>query len=283
MERKLTGGKPKLALPAGTVDTQMHVYLDGYPSAPRGVALPNGRAGIAEYRQVMAWLGISRVVVTQANAHQFDNSNLIAALAYFGPIARGVAVVTGATTDSEMQRLHGAGVRGARIMDLPGGATGLGRLPEVNARAATFGWCLAVQFDGSHILDHLPMLEGIEGRYMIDHHGKFFCGVTADDPRVAAVKRLIDRGNCWFKLAGCYESPRSGPPRFEDIGAVARVIVAHAPERVIWGTNWPHNQARTEAEYPDDGALLDLLLDWAPDPIDRQRILVRNPEDLFGF
>jgi len=270
-------------MPPGAIDTQMHVYLAGYPSAPGGVPVPKGRAGLGEYRQLMDWLGIGRVVVTQGNAHRFDNSNLVAALESFGGIARGVAVVTGETSDAELERLHGAGVRGARIMDLPGGAVGLAGVPEVNARAATAGWVMAVQFDGSHILEHLPLLERIEGRWILDHHGKFFCGVTPKDPRVAAVKRLIDRGNCWFKLAGCYESSRSGGPGYDDIGAVARAIVAHAPERVIWGTNWPHNQATSEADYPDDAALLDLLLGWAPDPADRHSILVGNPEPLFGF
>ncbi len=281
MERRLTGPKPALAMPPGATDTQMHVYLDGFPAQPGGPPLPRGRAGIAEYRQVMGWLGIERVVVTQGNAHQFDNGNLLAALRALGPVARGVAVVTGTTSEAELQRLHAAGVRGARIMDLPGGAAGLSRLAEVNARIRGTGWVMAVQFDGSHILDHLPLLEAIEGRFILDHHGKFFCGVTPDDPRVAAVRRLVDRGNCWFKLAGCYESSLGGPPRYEDVGAVARTIVAHAPERVIWGTNWPHNQATSAADYPDDGALLDLLLDWAPSAADRRRILVDNPGELF--
>jgi len=281
MERRITGPKPRLKMPAGAVDTQMHLYLDGFPARPGGPLLPRGRAGPAEYRSVMDWLGIERVVVTQGNAHQFDNGNLVAALAALGPIARGVAVVTGETDDAELQRLHDAGVRGARIMDLPGGAVGLSQLAEVDARVRALDWVLAVQFDGSNILDHLPKLEAIRGRFILDHHGKFFCGVTPEDPRVNAVRRLIDRGNCWFKLAGCYESSRSGPPDYADIGAVARAIVAHAPERVIWGTNWPHNQATSEADYPDDAALLDLLLDWAPSEADRRRILVTNPSGLF--
>jgi D-galactarolactone isomerase len=283
MKRKLSGEKPKLVMPAGAIDTQMHAYLDGFAAQPGGMPLPKGRAGVAEYRAVMDWLGIERVVVTQGNAHQFDNKNLLAALTSLGPTSRGVALVTDETSVAELERLHAAGVRGARIMDLPGGAVGLDRLGEVNARVSGLGWCVAVQFDGSHIPEHLPMLERIEGRYIIDHHGKFFCGVTPDDPRVEAVKRLIDRGNCYFKLAACYESSKFGPPHYEDIGKVAKAIVAFAPERVIWGTNWPHNAATREEDYPDDAHLLDLLLDWAPAVADRRRILVENPADLFGF
>jgi D-galactarolactone isomerase len=283
MERRFTGPKPRLAMPAGAVDTQMHVYLDGYPSAPGGIPVPEGKVGIAEYRQVMDWLGIERVVVTQANAHMFDHANLLAALEAFGPAARGIATITGATPEAELERLHAAGVRGARIMDLPGGAVPLKRLPEVSPRAAALGWALAVQFDGTHILDHLPLLESIEGRYIIDHHGKFFCGVTPEDPRVAAVKRLIDRGNCWFKFAGCDESSKAGPPDFEDIGAVATAMAAHAPERIIWGTNWPHNLAKRPEDYPDDGHILDLLLEWAPSGEVRRKILVESPATLFDF
>ncbi|MFN3953987.1 MAG: amidohydrolase family protein [Pararhodobacter sp.] len=261
----------------------MHVYLDGFAAQPGGPGLPPGRAGAAEYRQVMDWLGLERVVVTQGNAHQFDNANLLTALAEFGDIARGVAVVTGATRDAELEALHAAGVRGARVMDLPGGAVGLARLAEVDARARSLDWVLAVQFDGTHLRTHLPRLEAVKSRFIIDHHGKFFDGIAPGDPRIEALKHLIDRGNCWFKLAGCYESSRAGGPEYADVGAVAREIVAHAPERVIWGTNWPHNAASTPEAYPDDAALLDLLLDWAPDPAWQRQILVDTPTRLFGF
>lgn len=283
MQRKLTGEPPRLAMPPGAVDTQMHLYLEGFPARPGGPPLPLGRAGIPEYKQVMHWLGIERVVVTQGNAYQFDNGCLLEAVRRLGGKARGVAVVTGDTSEADLQRLAEAGIRGARIMDLPGGAAGLSHLAAVDARVAPLGWCIAVQFDGSHILDHMALLESVRSRFVIDHHGKVFSGVEPGDPQVDAVKRLIDRGNGYFKLAGCYESSRSGGPDYADIGAVAREIVAHAPERVIWGTNWPHNMARTAEDYPDDGALLDLLLDWAPDEAVRRRILVDTPAELFGF
>jgi len=277
------GEPPRLVMPPGAIDTQMHLYLDGFPAQPGGPPLPLGRAGIPEYEQVMRWLGLERVVVTQGNAYQFDNSCLVEALRRLGDMARGVAVVTGDMSAQELQRLAEAGVRGARIMDLPGGAVGLSHLAAVDVLVAPLGWCIAVQFDGSHILDHMALLESVRSRYIIDHHGKFFAGAAPGDRQVDAVKRLLDRGNCYFKLAGCYESSRTGGPTYADIGAVTREIVAHAPDRVVWGTNWPHNMARAEADYPDDGALLDLLLDWVPDAAVRRMILVDTPADLFGF
>lgn len=283
MQRTLSGPAPRLKAPAGAIDTQMHCYLPGFPSAPGAIPLPAGDTGPDAYRQVMAWLGIERVVVVQGNAHGADNSNLCAVLENFGPVARGVGVITPATTDVELERLHAAGIRGARIMDLPGGAVGLDALEPVAAMAHDMGWTLNVQFDGGGIEALEPRLAAIPGRYVIDHHGKFFAGAAPGDAKIAALLRLIDRGNAHFKLAGCYESSKTGGPGYDDVSAVARAVVAHAPGRVIWGSNWPHNLIKTPELYPSDADLMDLLLDWAPDEGDRRRILVDTPAALYGF
>ncbi|MDD2870162.1 amidohydrolase family protein [Neomegalonema sp.] len=274
-----------LDLPPGTIDTQMHAYLPGFPPLPGGPGLPAGDLPTPElYRATMRELGISRVVVTQANAHQKDNSCLLACLADFGAISRGVAVIDGTESDAELERLAQAGVVGARIMDLPGGAVGLEHLEAVDARAAELGWMMAVQFDGSQIVGRLPRLEALRSRWVFDHHGKFFSGAAPDGPEVAAVLRLIDRGRMWFKFAGCYESSRLGGPDFADVAALSRVIAAHAPERILWGTNWPHNLARVRGEpLPDDALLAATALDWLPDAAARRRALVGNPQELYGF
>lgn len=282
IERKLTGRKPVINLPNGTIDTQMHMYLPGFPAQEGGPPLPPGLPGPDEYRQVMDWLGIDRVVITQGNAHQFDNGNLVAALREMGSVSRGIAVVTAETDDTEMKALHDAGVRGARIMDLPGGATPLSRLMEIDERAHAFGWCVAVQFDGTHLLDHAERLATIRSRWILDHHGKFFDGLKPNDPRIDTVKRLIDTGRCWFKFAGCYESSKSGPPDYEDVGKVAREIAAYAPERIVWGTNWPHNLIQETEDYPDDAAILDTVVGWIPEK-HRRTVLVDNPAGLFDF
>lgn len=284
IERTYSGEKPRTALPRGTIDTQMHMYLPGFPALPGGPGLPLDPLPTPDdYRQTMDWLGIDGVVVTQGNAHQLDNGCLLACLAEMGDLARGVAVITGDTSDTEMARLSDAGIVGARIMDLPGGAVGLSQLEEVDARASAHGWMMAVQFDGSHILDHEARLAALRSRWILDHHGKFFAGVTPDSPQVDAVKRLIDGGQCWFKFAGCYESSRSGGPDYPDIAAVARVIADYAPERIIWGTNWPHNGAKVSADYPNDAALTDTVLSWFSSEANRTLALVNNPESLFGW
>ncbi len=281
LRRKLDGGPPRTSMPNGAIDTQCHLYLPDYPAVPGAVSVPEGCPGPNDYRVVMRRLGVDRTVVTQGNAHGFDNASLLACLREMGPVARGVAVVTGETSDAEMQRLSDGGIVGARIMDLPGGAVGLDQLEAVDARAEAFAWMLAIQFEGSKILEHETRLAGLRSRWVLDHHGKFFAGVTPESAQVDAVKRLIDGGRCWFKFAACYESSLSGGPAYSDVGAVARTIASYAPDRIIWGTNWPHNMIRRSEDYPDDAELLDLAMGWIPDDRGRQLALVDNPRELF--
>lgn len=280
IERKLSGTPPEPRLPKGAVDTQMHMYLPGHPALPGGPGLPaDPLPDPAAYRKAMNWLGIDRVVVTQGNAHQKDNSCLLACLEEMGDAACGVAVIDETTGDADMALLAGAGIVGARIMDLPGGAVNLSHLEAVDARAHAAGWMIAVQFDGNDFLKHLPALEKIRSRWVFDHHGKFFRGVDPDGPEINALLKLIDHGNVWFKFAGAYESSREGWP-YEDVATHSRRIAAHAPERIVWGTNWPHNMIRDTANYPDDAKMADLVLGWLPEN-NREKALVRNPEELY--
>ncbi|KQS75303.1 amidohydrolase [Rhizobium sp. Leaf384] len=282
--RPLSGPAPKTVFPSGAVDSQMHMYLPGYPAQPGGPDLPAGSLPDADqYRAFMAWLGIDRVIITQGNAHQRDNENLIACLAEMGNVARGVAVIDATTSERELDRLSAAGVVGVRIMDLPGGAVGLDALETVDAMAASRGWMLAVQFDGNRILDHAPRLKALKARWVFDHHGKFFAGATPDGPEITALRQLMDGGRCWFKFAGAYESSRTGGPDYADVAAFSKVLAAHAPERIVWGSNWPHNLAKTQDAYPDDVALTDTVLGWIGDEAAVRQALVDNPEELFGL
>ncbi|EPX75471.1 amidohydrolase family protein [Salipiger mucosus] len=282
IERKLTGAAPATPMPKGACDTQMHLYLPGYAMRADGVGVPQDPLpDPAMYRRVMDWLGLDRVVITHGNAHGDDNENLLACLAEMGECARGVAVIRPGTPAAEIARLAEGGVTGARIMDLPGGAVGLEDLEAVDAIAADAGWTVAVQFDGSHLPELEPRLAKLRSRWILDHHAKIFSGATPE--HVAVIKRLVDRGNCWFKFAACYESSRAGGPDYPDIAEVARDVARHAPERIVWGTNWPHNMAKSAEDYPDDAALLDLAMSWLPDEQARRQVLVETPEALFGF
>jgi D-galactarolactone isomerase len=274
------GPPPALKAPTGTTDTHMHIFDDRFPQAPGGPVQPS--ASVAEYEVVRRRLGIDRVVVVQANAYRTDNSCLEDALAQMGARARGVAAVTPDVADAELERLTGLGVRGARIMDLGGGPVGTDRLPAVAGRVGPFGWHTIVQFDGREMAEKESLLASLPGTYIIDHAGKFLTPVGVDSEPFRALLRLVDRGNCYVKLSACYETSQSGPPDYADVGALSKALASHAPERMLWASNWPHVGA-THANHPDDARMLDLLLDWAPDADVRHRILVGNPAELYGF
>lgn len=279
--RPLEGPAPALSTPPGTTDCHIHLYLPGFEAQPGGPAIPE-LATVEDYQKVQQRLGLERVVVTQPNAYQRDNRVLIKALGQLGPErARGVAAVAPDASDDDLKTWHEAGVRGARIMQLPGGAVTIKDMAAVEKRIRAMGWHLMVQFNGQELEQHLEALKAIECEYIIDHIGKFMPPVPADDARVDEILRLLDRGNAWFKICAGYEASLTGGPGYEDVGAIAQRVIAHAPERILWGTNWPHvGVARTD--YPSDAEQLDVLLEWAT-PEQRQKILVDNPAALYGF
>jgi D-galactarolactone isomerase len=279
--RPLTGPAPALKAPARATDCHIHLYLPGFEPQPGGPLIAE-LAAVEDYAVVQKRLGLERVILTQSNAYQFDNGSTLAALEQIGPErARAVIAVSPDMTVSELEHLHASGVRGARIMNLPGGAVKIADMKPVERLCRSVGWSMIVQFNGREIDQHIDALRSIETDYVIDHIGKFIDPVPADDPRVDEILRLIDRGNAWFKLCGCYETSLTGAPDFADIAAIAKRVINHAPDRIIWGSNWPHVGVPRE-RYPDDAVLLDILLDWAT-PDQRQKILVDNPARLYGF
>lgn len=279
--RPLGGPPPRLKTPAGATDCHMHIYMPGTRAQPGGPPIAEW-ATPDDYAVVQKRLGLDRVVITQSNAYQFDNTSTLAALDAIGrQRARAVIAVSPEATIAELEALDARGVRAARIMDLPGGAVPISRIRPVERLVREVGWSLMVQFNGRDLDRHFDTLAALEADYVIDHLGKFIDPVPADDPRVDGILRLIDRGNAWFKIAGAYETSLAGPPDFADVAPIARRIVAHAPERVVWGSNWPHVGVPRSA-YPDDATLIDNLLDWAPADVIR-RILVDNPARLYGF
>ena len=281
MARPLTGMKPRIVAPPGSCDTQIHCYAAKYPKHPDGPR-PPADATPEHYRQLQHWLGTERVVVVQANAYGDDNSCTMDAVAALGiDKARAVVVVKTGVKDAEIERLTKAGARGLRIMCLPGGHLKWDVMDEMIARVRPFGWHPIIQFDGREFPERAAQLERITGDYVIDHTGKFLEPVPPDHPGFRTLLRLLDTGRCWLKLCGPYETSKAGPPAYGDVGALARAAVKAAPERMIWGSNWPHVGAPDNP--PDDAGLLDLLLDWAPDERVRRRILVDNPATLYGF
>ncbi len=167
-------------------------------------------------------------------------------------------------------------------MDLPGGAVPFTALAGIDRLTRVRDMMIAIQFDGNTLADKFAQLMNVRSRFVIDHHGKFFKPVSPHGPEVDMIKKLLDKGNCWFKFAGCYESSIMGGPHYDDVAEIALVISEYAPERIVWGTNWPHNSCTTTQTYPDDMTLLDLALSWIPAKY-HQKVLAENPEELYGF
>ena len=283
MFRKLSGNSPKIALPTGAIDCHMHFFdKSKYSAQPGGPDAPED-ALISHYDQVRKWLGIDRLVVTQGNCYQRDNRCTLEVLEHYGARARAIVAVDRSITDAELQWMTDLGVRGARIMNIMKGAVGLDQLLQVNRRVIAFDWSLILQFDGREILEHFSLLEKIEGTYVIDHIGKFLEPVEVESEQFKALLRLIDKGNCYVKIAACYETSQVGYPGYSDVAILAQRLIEYAPDRVIWGTNWPHLMSSSADTYPNDVHLLDLVNDWAGTESNRYKLFVQNPATVYGF
>ena len=227
----------------------MHIYDPRFRAAPSWpIALPY--APVAAYRTVQRQLGVERAVVVQPNGYAFDNACTEDALRQMGGSVRGIATVRRAVSEAELERLSKAGFRGARCHMLKGGYLSWDDVDEIAARV------------------------------VIDHNGKFLEPVPTSDPSFKSLLRLFSRDNFWVKLSAPYETSKTGPPRYDDVSALARALVAAQPDRCVWASNWPHPGT---SPTPSNATMLDLLLDWAPDETLRYKILVDNPARLYGF
>lgn len=268
-----------MTLPAGACDTHVHVYDARYPTAATTVLRPPD-ASVDEYRSVQVALGLHRVVLVQPTTYGFDNECQLAAAAMFGDRARLVVVVDERTPLPELARLDAAGARGARFHMLPGGAVPWSSLAPTAAAIADLGWHVQLQLDGRELPEHLDALLRLPTPLVIDHVGRFMPPVTVDDPAFRALLTLIDGGRCWVKLSAPYESTREGAPTFPTVAALAHALVVRAPERMLWATNWPH-PGQPDPLGVDE--LRDLASEWLPTPTLRQRVLVTNPAEVYGF
>lgn len=276
--------QPSLPVPPGATDCHMHIYGPEarYPVAPSNPTPVPFTYDLDAYRALRAALGLTRTVVVQPTAYGTDNACTLDAVAALGAdAARAVVVVTPETPVAELQRLHEAGARGARAFLLKGGVVPWERLHALAAHVAPLGWHVQLQFDGGEMEAREAMIRALPCPVVIDHVGRFHDPVEPDAPPVRALRRLLATGRVWVKLSSPYGVSRSGPPDYADVAAIARALIATAPERLVWGSNWPHPNEREPK--PEVAPLLDLLGAWAPDDATRRAILVDNPAQLYGF
>jgi predicted TIM-barrel fold metal-dependent hydrolase len=272
---------PRVAAPAAACDCHMHIYDAARFPPLRPAARMQAQASVAEYRLLQRRLGTRRTVVVTPAVYETDNRVTLDAIARLGE-ARGVAVVHPTVTDAELKLLADGGIRGIRFtqFDPATAVTTPDMIEPLSRRVADLGWHVQIHMHADQIAAAADLWERLPSTMVFDHMGRLPQPVGLDHPAFAIIRRLIDKGRTWVKLSGAYLDTKVGPPTYADATAVARAFAAAAPERMVWGSDWPHP---TEKDKPDDAALFDLLADWVPDAATRQRVLVSNPQTLYGF
>jgi len=267
---------PRLPVPDGAVDCHHHVYDAATPSAPG--ARPHESATLADHGRLLARLGVQRHVLVQPSTYGFDNALHLAALREAGPgRARMVAVVPPDAPLADLRAMAEAGVVGARANLVQGIPLGPEDVAPLARRMADLGWHLQV-FAGAALIAELgEVLRAAPCPVVFDHFAQLPLADWQAHPAWGVVMDLVQAGRGWVKLSSPYSLDQARP---EAVGDLARAMVAAAPERMVWGTNWPHPNA---TRIPDDAALLDALADWAPDDATRRAILVDNPARLYRF
>ena len=275
--------RPSFKVPAGAVDAHCHVFGPGaeFPYAPERKYTPCD-ASRQQLYALRDHLGFARNVVVQATCHGADNRALVDALRAAGDRARGVATIRPGVTRSELADMHEAGVRGIRFNFVR-------RLadpePDQYYRGlvdliAEFGWHIVIYFEAADLSERWDLVTSLPTLIVVDHMGRPDVTQPVDGPGFALFRRLMhEHGNVWAKLSGAERLSLSGPPGYDDFVPFARHIAQTFPDRVIWGTDWPHPNMKSH--MPDEGDLVDLVPRIAPATDLQRRLLVDNPMRLY--
>lgn len=272
--------KPAFALPPDATDAHCHVFGPGdvFPYAPDRRYTP-ADAPKEMLKALHDHLGISRAVIVQASCHGSDNRAMLDALAWRPDHYRGVAILDQNTPGADIPVMHRAGVRGARFNFVKhlGGSPDMTVFANILRRIKPMGWHVVLHVDAPDIVPLSDMMRGLTLPFVIDHMGRVPAKDGVDQKPLAALLDLAKLERCWIKVSG---SERIDMPPYDKAVPIARKIVAACPDRVLWGTDFPHPNATHEADEAD---LVDLLPKIAPDPALRKKLLVDNPAKLYGF
>lgn len=277
--------KPSVAFPVGATDTHAHIFDDRYPYYGRRIYTPPD-ALLADYRRMHAALGVDRAVLVQPSVYGFDNTAMLDVLKDNPATMRGIAVVEESIADAELRRMHELGIRGIRynVVDVP--LEDRGKLPvdavrRMADRIAPLGWHIQFLMHVDEFPDMERMFAGLPVDVVIDHYGYMKTSKGLSDPGFQAFLRMLKAGRAWVKFTGAYRISAEAALPFSDVTPFAHALWQANPDRVVWGTDWPH--PKHEKPMPNDGDMASRLADWAPDEALRRRILVDNPARLYGF
>lgn len=275
--------RPALQMPSLACDSHLHIYDSRFPTVV-DAAHALEKATVSEYRQLQERLGTARAIIVTPRSYGVDNRVTVDAIAQLGvENARGVAVLRTDVTDAHLRELDKAGVRGIRfsLYTPTHAAASFDMVEALSHRIEPYGWHVQLHWTADQFIEHAAMLKRLPSRIVIDHMARLPQPAGVDHPAVQLAHTLIERGRTWVKLSGPYLDSQVGEQgQFRDIDAVAKHWIKTAPERLVWGSDWPHP---TETIKPDDAKLLDLMARWTEDGAVIDRILVTNPAELYGF
>jgi predicted TIM-barrel fold metal-dependent hydrolase len=270
----------RYTVPKGAVDTHAHVIglPPRYPFVESRSYTPP-EATPAQYLAMLDATGMDHGVLVQVSVHGTDNSLMLETLAAHPRRLRGIAVIPPDLPARELAAMHEAGVRGLRLNILYGGGVGLEHLDRYAALAREMGWHLQFLVDAQDLVLLAPRLGRLPVPFVVDHWGHFPVSRGLRDEGFQTLLSLLRDGG-WVKLSGAYRNTVEGPP-YADTTPFGQMLHAAAPDRCVWGSDWPH--VSHWGPMMTVGALLDLLADWVPDEAARHRVLVENAHRLYGF
>ncbi len=277
---------PRATLPSNACDCHVHVYDSRFPVAPDARLQPPD-ASAADYRLLQQRTGTVRTVLVTPSTYGRDNACMLSGLAALGSEARGVAVIDGSESDAELQRLHVAGVRGVRL-NLSLGVSGtVDALMPLAQRIAPLGWHLQLLMAPELLVAQASVLRQLPVPLVFDHFGRIAPAQVGRHGAHALLLDLLQRGRAWIKLSGAYIVSALHSVEDPALDALAASYLHCAPERVLWGSDWPHATASAGVQpMPDDARQVDRLIDWTNQAGGRatlQQVLVDNPQALYGF
>ena len=271
---------PKLKAPPNACDCHMHIYDPRFP-APRPSARLQADAAVEHYRLLQKRIGTTRTVVVTPAAYGTDNRVTLDAIAQLGN-ARGVAVVHPDVSDADLKAMADGGIRGIRftLFDPATAATKVEMIEPLSKRVNDLGWHVQIHMRADQIVDAAELLARLPSPIVFDHMGRLPQPAGVDHAAFAIIRGLLDKGRTWMKLSGAYMDTQAGAPGYADKAKIVQAYLKAAPERMLWGSDWPHP---TEREKPNDAVLLDLMAEWAADAATLHRVLVTNPAQVYGF
>jgi predicted TIM-barrel fold metal-dependent hydrolase len=272
---------PAYKLPAGACDAHCHVFgpADRFPYAPdRSYTPPD--APVEDLRRVHAAIGVERAVIVQASCHGTDNTAMVDAIGRSGGAYRGIAIVDGNITDAGLEELDRGGVRGVRFNFVKhlGGTPDLEVFDRVLDRIRPLGWHVVLHLDAGDILEHAERISRIKVPFVIDHMGRVQAKNGLEQESFRRLLKLMRNELAWVKICGPERVSSAGAP-FHDAVPFARQLAEAAPDRTLWGTDFPH--PNIAGDMPNDGDLVDLLALAVEDETARRKILIDNPDRLY--